>query len=302
MSDDQNKNKTDFNDKFEKFFDQTVKTEYDQINAPQNKYSKFANTLKKIIKPLLFNFRILKIGLIIIAIILGILIFNKVVDRFPRLHAGFSFIKSIFSSEHIQKKEALLLNFRDINKLYTQMLFVVLEDCKTKEGKGCDNKSELLGICVRKYDVYFGYDNIENILLDPAMADLACSNQIDSLPKPKQLGINPLSTKTYGKYTLNDECYTWDKYPSKLDYHMGKALYNRQSNTNIYKQIDYLSKRQLKTLFEPICQVRRNQTNENKPQNDDNKQLENNKNQKDDNKLRDNMGQNKSNNRKANKK
>lgn len=117
------------------------------------------------------------------------------------------------------------------------MLFVVLEDCKTKEGKGCDNKSELLGICVRKYDVYFGYDNIENILLDPAMADLACSNQIDSLPIPKQLGINPLSTKTYGKYTLNDECYTWDKYPSKLEYHMANALYNRQSNTNIYKQM-----------------------------------------------------------------
>ena len=75
---------------------------------------------------------------------------------------------------------------------------------------------------------------------------------------------------------------------------MGKALYNRQSNTNIYKQIDYLSKKQLRTLFEPICQARRNQANENKPQNDDNKQLENNKNQKDDNKLRDNMGQNKS--------
>ncbi len=143
---------------------------------------------------------------LIVAILSGIfMIFGSARDYVAEF--GNSFF-NFFQSRRVVNNNAVLAGIRSLDKFYTGVAVILLEDLKHNEGIISDNY--LIGVCEKKYRVYYGYSSIGKLIDDPEVMANVCTGNYKKLPKPEILATNAENSVIKGKYNLSDPCHLWD--------------------------------------------------------------------------------------------
>ncbi len=154
--------------------------------------------------------------------------------------------------------QVVLQETREIDKLYTGVYLVPVLDLQYGELKRdkilnffSDEKKEVVkAYCIKKYEVYVGYDNLTELLSDKEVIKNACSNKIDSLPEPQILATNSLSGPTSGNYTSDGLCYRWDSDKKQRN----DVIRVEMHNSKILDQVNKRGRESLKSLASVFCE------------------------------------------------
>ena len=118
-------------------------------------------------------------------------------------------IAGIFKSEKVVRTEAELMGIKAVEILNTGFSSIDMEDLHYDEG--FFSGRYLDGLCIKKYRIYYGYQNIGNYLDDDKVMNAVCSGNTAALPKPEILAANGQSRELEGNYTMSGECNKWDQ-------------------------------------------------------------------------------------------
>lgn len=161
---------------------------------------------------------------------------------FPKPHASIAFA--------LQKT-------KDIDKLYTGVYLVPVLDLqwgtlKRDSWKIFSEDNEVVkAYCLRKYEVYVGYDNITDLLSDQKLIQNVCTGRIDKLPEPQILAVKPLPGGGRSpKYDNNGLCFKWDSNERQRKDIIMTTMYNGSNIERINKH----GRASLKSLASLFCE------------------------------------------------
>ena len=154
-------------------------------------------------------------------------------------------ISNLFNPEIVIRTESELMGIKSVEKLYTGFTYIDMEDMHY--GEGMFSGKYLDGICIRKYQIYYGYRDIGKYLDDDKVMEAVCSGNTAALPKPELMAENAISREQEGNYGMSGDCNNWD-----VDQKRRKAmLLGFMNQYRIFNVKD--SQEQLRTFLQPAC-------------------------------------------------
>lgn len=184
-----------------------------------------------------------KLVQIIIWFVLFCCLSYEVFKDFPSSIMGV--ITNLFKSEIVERTESELMGIKSVEKLYTGFTYIDMEDMHY--GEGMFSGKYLDGLCIRKYQIYYGYRDIGKYLDDDKVMEAVCSGNIAALPKPELMAENALSREQEGNYDVSGECNKWDDVPESRK----AMLLGFMNQYRIFNVKD--SQEQLRTFLQPAC-------------------------------------------------
>lgn len=161
---------------------------------------------------------------------------------FPKPHASIAFA--------LQKT-------KDIDKLYTGVYLVPVVDLQWGTLKRdtwkifSEDKEVVKAYCLKKYEVYVGYDNITDLLSDQKLIENVCTGRTDKLPEPQILAVKPLpGSGPSAKYDVNGPCYKWDSNERQRKDILMTTMHNGSNLEKINKH----GRASLKSLASLFCE------------------------------------------------
>ena len=147
----------------------------------------------------------------------------------------------------VVRTEAELMGIKTIEKLYTGFSYIDMEDLHY--GESLFSGRYLDGLCIRKYQISYGYQNIGKYLDDDKVMEAVCRGNTADLPKPEIMAANSLTMEQEGNYTVSGECHKWDE---NQQYRNMKLLgfMNQHGLLNVKDSQD-----QLRTYLRPACET-----------------------------------------------
>lgn len=110
-------------------------------------------------------------------------------------------------------------------------------------------EKQIMGGCVRVFEVSFGYERIGRILADPEAMRQLCALSVPGLPPPSILDINGVEMRRFGKY--DGACEEWDQDRERLEARIREELLKH----DLYAEIEGRGRLALANLARPLCKA-----------------------------------------------
>ena len=149
--------------------------------------------------------------------------------------------------ETVVRTGAELMGIKTIEKLYTGFSYIDMEDLHY--GESLFSGRYLDGLCIRKYQISYGYQNIGKYLDDDKVMEAVCRGNAADLPKPEIMAANAITMELEGNYTVSGDCHGWDENEQRRNM-MLMSFMNQHGLLNVKDSQD-----QLRTYLRPACET-----------------------------------------------